>query len=161
VSPAYGSAAVSFELTGAGVVVMLQVKRIHEYKRQLMNVLGIIHRYDQIKKMSQEQRSKLVPRVCIIGGKVHTSATPPCADATDRCFACVLCFIPHAIEKAGADPCTALLQRWDASGCSRIKADVVTLADGRPVFEQQVASSSEHLVVRCGVMLRCAGSSRL
>jgi starch phosphorylase len=47
----------------------VQVKRIHEYKRQLLNVLGIIHRYDQIKKMSQEQRSKLVPRVCIIGGK--------------------------------------------------------------------------------------------
>jgi hypothetical protein len=47
------------------------VKRIHEYKRQLLNVLGIIHRYDQIKKMTQEQRSKLVPRVCIIGGKVR------------------------------------------------------------------------------------------
>lgn len=49
----------------------VQVKRIHEYKRQLLNVLGIIHRYDQIKKMTQEQRSKLVPRVCIIGGKVR------------------------------------------------------------------------------------------
>lgn len=46
------------------------MKRIHEYKRQLLNLLGIIHRYDQIKKMNQEQRSKLVPRVCIIGGKV-------------------------------------------------------------------------------------------
>ena len=51
--------------------MLLQVKRIHEYKRQLLNLLGIIHRYDQIKKMSQEQRSKLVPRVCIIGGKVR------------------------------------------------------------------------------------------
>jgi starch phosphorylase len=50
---------------------LLQVKRIHEYKRQLLNVLGIIHRYDQIKKMTQEQRSKVVPRVCIIGGKVR------------------------------------------------------------------------------------------
>jgi starch phosphorylase len=49
----------------------LQIKRIHEYKRQLLNVLGIIHRYDAIKKMSPEQRSKLVPRVCIIGGKVR------------------------------------------------------------------------------------------
>jgi glucan phosphorylase len=48
-----------------------QIKRIHEYKRQLLNVLGIIHRYDAIKKMSPEQRSKLVPRVCIIGGKVR------------------------------------------------------------------------------------------
>jgi starch phosphorylase len=32
-------------------------------------VLGIIHRYDLIKKMSPEQRKQVVPRVCIIGGK--------------------------------------------------------------------------------------------
>lgn len=49
----------------------LQIKRIHEYKRQLLNVLGIIYRYDQIKKMNAEQRSQVVPRVCIIGGKVR------------------------------------------------------------------------------------------
>jgi hypothetical protein len=47
----------------------LQVKRIHEYKRQLMNLLSIIWRYDQIKKMTPEQRKGVVPRVCIIGGK--------------------------------------------------------------------------------------------
>jgi glucan phosphorylase len=33
------------------------------------SVLGIIHRYDLIKKMSPEQRKQVVPRVCIIGGK--------------------------------------------------------------------------------------------
>lgn len=27
----------------------VQIKRIHEYKRQLLNILGIIHRYDCIK----------------------------------------------------------------------------------------------------------------
>lgn len=27
----------------------VQTKRIHEYKRQLLNILGIIHRYDCIK----------------------------------------------------------------------------------------------------------------
>ena len=27
----------------------VQVKRIHEYKRQLLNILSIIHRYDCIK----------------------------------------------------------------------------------------------------------------
>lgn len=47
----------------------IQVKRIHEYKRQLLNVLSIIHRYDQIKKMSPADRKKVVPRVCVIGGK--------------------------------------------------------------------------------------------
>ncbi|GLC34950.1 Acid phosphatase pho1 [Pleodorina starrii] len=47
----------------------IQVKRIHEYKRQLLNVMGIIYRYDQIKKMSPQQRKNVVPRVCVIGGK--------------------------------------------------------------------------------------------
>ncbi|GAB4815011.1 hypothetical protein N2152v2_002057 [Parachlorella kessleri] len=45
------------------------VKRIHEYKRQLMNVLGIVWRYDQIRKMSPEQKKNAVPRICVIGGK--------------------------------------------------------------------------------------------
>lgn len=45
------------------------MKRIHEYKRQLLNVFFIIHRYDEIKKMTPEERKKAVPRVCVIGGK--------------------------------------------------------------------------------------------
>lgn len=47
----------------------VQVKRIHEYKRQLMNVLSIIHRYSQIKEMTPAERAQVVPRVCVIGGK--------------------------------------------------------------------------------------------
>ncbi|CAI5523472.1 unnamed protein product, partial [Closterium sp. Naga37s-1] len=47
----------------------VQVKRIHEYKRQLLNVMSIIHRYDCIKKMSPEDRKRVVPRVCLLGGK--------------------------------------------------------------------------------------------
>eukprot|EP00268_Persea_americana_P030906 TRINITY_DN2999_c1_g1_i2.p1 TRINITY_DN2999_c1_g1~~TRINITY_DN2999_c1_g1_i2.p1 ORF type:complete len:966 (-),score=177.85 TRINITY_DN2999_c1_g1_i2:2406-5303(-) len=47
----------------------VQTKRIHEYKRQLLNLLGIIHRYDCIKNMNMNERRKVVPRVCIIGGK--------------------------------------------------------------------------------------------
>uniref|UniRef100_A0A6M2EM43 Alpha-1,4 glucan phosphorylase n=1 Tax=Populus davidiana TaxID=266767 RepID=A0A6M2EM43_9ROSI len=47
----------------------VQIKRIHEYKRQLLNILGIIHRYDCIKNMEKSDRTKVVPRVCIIGGK--------------------------------------------------------------------------------------------
>ncbi|KAL4563246.1 hypothetical protein LXL04_027286 [Taraxacum kok-saghyz] len=61
--------------TMSGVKVSLdamfdvQVKRIHEYKRQLLNILGVIHRYDCIKNMEESDRRKVVPRVCIIGGK--------------------------------------------------------------------------------------------
>ncbi|XP_019078127.1 uncharacterized protein LOC100264186 isoform X2 [Vitis vinifera] len=47
----------------------VQIKRIHEYKRQLLNILSIIHRYDCIKNMEKTQRRKVVPRVCIVGGK--------------------------------------------------------------------------------------------
>jgi starch phosphorylase len=47
----------------------IQVKRIHEYKRQQMNIFGVIHRYLTIKAMSPEERKKVTPRVSIFGGK--------------------------------------------------------------------------------------------
>lgn len=56
----------------------LQVKRIHEYKRQLLNILGIIYRYDQLKKMSPEERRNVVPRVCVVGGKAAPGMATRC-----------------------------------------------------------------------------------
>ncbi|KAK6440805.1 Non-essential glycogen phosphorylase [Oleoguttula sp. CCFEE 5521] len=47
----------------------VQVKRIHEYKRQQLNIFGVIHRYLQIKAMSAEEKKKVQPRVSIFGGK--------------------------------------------------------------------------------------------
>ena len=47
----------------------IQVKRMHEYKRQQMNIFGVIHRYLDLKKMSPEDRKKVQPRVSIFGGK--------------------------------------------------------------------------------------------
>jgi starch phosphorylase len=47
----------------------VQVKRIHEYKRQQLNIFGVIHRYLTIKAMSPEERKKVAPRVSIFGGK--------------------------------------------------------------------------------------------
>jgi starch phosphorylase len=47
----------------------IQVKRIHEYKRQQLNIFGCIHRYLQIKAMTPEQKKAVVPRVAILGGK--------------------------------------------------------------------------------------------
>ena len=47
----------------------VQVKRIHEYKRQQLNIFGVISRYLSIKAMSAEEKKKLTPRVSIFGGK--------------------------------------------------------------------------------------------
>jgi len=44
----------------------VQVKRMHEYKRQLMNVLHAVHLYDRIQRGDGDQ---LPPRAIIIGGK--------------------------------------------------------------------------------------------
>lgn len=48
----------------------VQVKRIHEYKRQFMNILYVIHRYLTIKKASPVERiTKFLPRTIMFGGK--------------------------------------------------------------------------------------------
>ena len=44
----------------------VQVKRIHEYKRQLLNVLHVIHLYD---RLCRGDAKGIVPRVVLIGGK--------------------------------------------------------------------------------------------
>ena len=48
-----------------GMMFDIQVKRIHEYKRQLLNLLHAVHRYDRIVRGDDD----LVPRAIIIGGK--------------------------------------------------------------------------------------------
>ena len=49
-----------------GALFDVQVKRIHEYKRQLLNVLHVIHLYNRIKKGDTHD---WVPRCVLIGGK--------------------------------------------------------------------------------------------
>ncbi|KAI3439503.1 hypothetical protein J3R85_004709 [Psidium guajava] len=52
----------------------VQVKRIHEYKRQLLNILGIVYRYKKMKAMNPAERTaEFVPRVCIFGGKAFAT----------------------------------------------------------------------------------------
>ena len=51
-----------------------QVKRIHEYKRQLLNILGIVYCYKKMKEMTAvERQANYVPRVCIFGGKAFAT----------------------------------------------------------------------------------------
>jgi starch phosphorylase len=44
-------------------------QRIHEYKRQTMNIFGVIYRYLRLKSMTPEERKKQQPRTSIFGGK--------------------------------------------------------------------------------------------
>ncbi|ATD05267.1 alpha-1,4 glucan phosphorylase [Pseudoalteromonas tetraodonis GFC] len=44
----------------------VQVKRIHEYKRQLLNILHVIHLYDRIRRGDTQG---MVPRCVLLGGK--------------------------------------------------------------------------------------------
>ncbi|MDT8406671.1 MAG: glycogen/starch/alpha-glucan phosphorylase [Methylococcales bacterium] len=50
----------------ANAMFDIQVKRIHEYKRQLLNVLHVIHLYDRIKR---GDTANWVSRCVLIGGK--------------------------------------------------------------------------------------------
>lgn len=50
----------------ANFMLDVQVKRIHEYKRQLLNVLHVIHLYDRIKR---KDTANWTPRAVVIGGK--------------------------------------------------------------------------------------------
>ncbi|MCO5586056.1 hypothetical protein L7F22_039995 [Adiantum nelumboides] len=66
-----------FEVTGIKIdpasMFDTQIKRIHEYKRQFMNILSVIYRYITIKKMSLEQKKAVVPRTVMIGGKAFAT----------------------------------------------------------------------------------------
>ena len=53
-------------LPDASMMFDVQVKRIHEYKRQLLNVLHAVHLYDRIRR---GEGNGLQPRVIVIGGK--------------------------------------------------------------------------------------------
>eukprot|EP00475_Leptophrys_vorax_P027909 TRINITY_DN3994_c0_g2_i1.p1 TRINITY_DN3994_c0_g2~~TRINITY_DN3994_c0_g2_i1.p1 ORF type:complete len:951 (-),score=146.12 TRINITY_DN3994_c0_g2_i1:350-3202(-) len=56
------------------VMFDIQVKRIHEYKRQLLNILGVVYRYKKMKEMSADERkAKFAPRAVIFGGKAFAT----------------------------------------------------------------------------------------
>ena len=66
-----------FQVTGVKVnpnsLFDIQIKRIHEYKRQLLNILGTIYRYK--KEMSSEECKNVVPRTVMLGGKAFATYT--------------------------------------------------------------------------------------
>jgi uncharacterized membrane protein YqjE len=87
----------------------MQIKRIHEYKRQYMNVLSIIHRYKQLKKMTPEERKKVVPRVCMIGGKAASGAAT--GQGSLACTISLRVDVTYRYESAPAE-CCCLVRAW-------------------------------------------------
>ncbi|GBE87017.1 Glycogen phosphorylase [Sparassis crispa] len=47
----------------------VQIKRLHEYKRQTLNIMGVIHRYLTLKDMTPQERTKVNPKVVFFAGK--------------------------------------------------------------------------------------------
>jgi starch phosphorylase len=83
-------------LPNKSALLDVQVKRIHEYKRQLLNVLSIIHRYDTILKLKREGRAdEVVPRVIVVGGKAA-----PGYDIAKR----IIKLVSAVAEKINNDP---------------------------------------------------------
>ncbi|KAK3026318.1 hypothetical protein RJ639_041006 [Escallonia herrerae] len=68
-----------FRVTGVNIdpnsLFDIQVKRIHEYKRQLLNILGVVYRYKKLKEMSPEERKSTTSRTIMIGGKAFATYT--------------------------------------------------------------------------------------
>jgi starch phosphorylase len=77
----------------------VQVKRIHEYKRQALNVLHAIHLYDRIRR---GDTADFVPRAILIGGK----AAPGYLMAKD-----IIKFASNVGAVINADPATQGLLR--------------------------------------------------
>ena len=50
----------------------IQIKRIHEYKRQLLNIMGIIHCYNEMVR-DDPRGARQGDRVCIFGGKAYAT----------------------------------------------------------------------------------------
>lgn len=48
-----------YKVANRDALLDIQIKRIHEYKRQHLNIFSIIHKYEELKKMTPEERSKV------------------------------------------------------------------------------------------------------
>ena len=51
------------------------IQRLHEYKRQTLNILGVIHRYLQLKALTPAERKKTNPKAVFFAGKAAPGCT--------------------------------------------------------------------------------------
>jgi len=108
----------------------VQVKRIHEYKRQLLNVLHVIHLYDRIKR---GDTAGWTPRCVLIGGK----AAPGYMMAKR-----IIKLVNAVAEVVNADPDTAGLLRLAFLPNYRVSAMEV-ICPGTDLSEQISTAGKE------------------
>jgi starch phosphorylase len=108
----------------------VQVKRIHEYKRQLLNVLHVIHLYARIK---HGDTTDWTPRCVLIGGK----AAPGYAQAK-----LIIKFINAVARIVNGDPATAGLLRLAFLPNYRVSAMEI-IAPGTDLSEQISTAGKE------------------
>ncbi len=108
----------------------VQVKRIHEYKRQLLNLLHVIHLYDRIKR---GDTAEWTPRCVLIGGK----AAPGYAIAKR-----IIKLINNVAGVINEDPATAGLLRLAFLPDYRVSAMEV-ICPGTDLSEQISTAGKE------------------
>lgn len=108
----------------------VQVKRIHEYKRQLLNLLHVVHLYDRIKR---GDIAEWTPRCVLIGGK----AAPGYAMAKR-----IIKLINNVAEVINNDPDTAGLLRLAFLPDYRVSAMEV-ICPGTDLSEQISTAGKE------------------
>jgi len=108
----------------------VQVKRIHEYKRQLLNILHIIHLYDRIKRGDTDGWT---PRCVLIGGK----AAPGYRMAKN-----IISLACHVAKVVNADPATLGLLRVAFLPDYRVSA-METICAGTDLSEQISTAGKE------------------
>ncbi|MBK1641111.1 glycogen phosphorylase [Chromatium okenii] len=108
----------------------VQVKRIHEYKRQLLNVLHVIHLYNRIKRGDTRNWT---PRCVLIGGK----AAPGYMMAKQ-----IIKLINHVARTINGDPDTAGLLRMAFMPDYRVSLMEV-IAPGTDLSEQISTAGKE------------------
>ena len=108
----------------------VQVKRMHEYKRQLLNVLHVIHLYNQIKLGNTQNWT---PRCVLFGGK----AAPAYAQAKR-----VIKLIGNVAQVINGDPVTQGLLRVAFLPDYRVTA-METICPGTDLSEQISTAGKE------------------
>ena len=111
----------------------IHVKRIHEYKRQLLNVLHIITMYNRIKR---DPKAQFTPRTVIIGGK----AAPGYFIAK------------HIIKLVNS---VAEVVNTDTDVCGRLKVGVGHCAGVRCYSIERGAWQFAHQLIRRGGACAC------